>query len=62
MDESGCLVLMIIGFVAFMVLAVFSHTNLYNKVNQARTVEELRVACSGVSIQYAPVRCLELGK
>lgn len=30
------------------------------QVNNARTPEELRVACSGFTIQNAPVRCLEV--
>lgn len=34
--------------------------NVFGRVNNATTREELQKACSNLSIQSAPVRCLEL--
>lgn len=49
-------------FLGLLMLYIFSWNSINNRVDNAKTKSELREACAGISIQNAPVRCLELGK
>jgi len=60
MDKIALVTLAVmVGLIA---LAFVSWTQINDRVNNAKTKEELRIACSGLSIQSAPVRCLDLNR
>ena len=46
--------------IVLIVLYFYAWSEVNNAADSARTSDELRVACLGLSVQVAPVRCLEM--